>query len=168
MIKGYPPVRRQYDQDKLWEGLLDGTLTHVCSDHAPHTPEEKKLSLWEAPAGMATIETMSMVMLNAVNQGKLTINDLCSVLSETPARLYNTYPMKGSMQIGTDADFVIVDLDKEYTFHQESMHSRTKMSPYDGMHMKGLAVQTILRGKTIAKDGEIIGGPSGHFIRPLD
>ena len=168
MIKGYPPVRRQYDQDKLWEGLLDGTLTHVCSDHAPHTPEEKKLSLWEAPAGMATIETMSMVMLNAVNQGKLTINDLCSVLSETPARLYNTYPMKGSMQIGTDADFVIVDLDKEYTFHQENMHSRTKMSPYDGMHMKGLAVQTILRGKTIAKDGEIVGGPSGHFIRALD
>lgn len=167
MIKGYPPVRRQYDQDKLWEGLMDGTLSHVCSDHAPHTPEEKTKSLWEAPAGMATIETMGMVMLNAVNQGKLTINDLCSVLCDQPARMYGTYPMKGSMQIGTDADFVIVDLDAEYTFHQESLHSRTKLSPYDGLQMKGKPVETILRGKTIAKNGEIVGEPCGHFIKPL-
>ncbi|MEG1524989.1 MAG: allantoinase AllB [Clostridia bacterium] len=168
MIKGYPPVRTQYDQDKLWAGLMDGTLSHVCSDHAPHTPEEKRQSLWDAPAGMATIETMAPVMINAVNEGKLTIQDLCSVLSEQPARMYGTYPMKGSMQIGTDADFVVIDLDQTYTFSQESMHSRTKLSPYDGMRMKGRPVATILRGKTIAKDGQIVGTPSGKFIKAIE
>ncbi|MDR0840657.1 MAG: allantoinase AllB [Christensenellaceae bacterium] len=166
MIKGYPPVRTQYDQDKLWEGLMDGTLSFVCSDHAPHTKEEKRLSLWEAPAGMATIETMSMVMLNAVHQGKLTLHDLVRVLSEEPARLYNTYPQKGSLLPDTDADIVIVDMDAEYVFHQENMHSRTQLSPYDNKTFKGKVSQTILRGRTIAKDGEIVGEPGGRFIKP--
>ncbi len=166
MIKGYPPVRTQYDQDKLWAGLRDGTLSFVCSDHAPHTPEEKRLSLWEAPAGMATIETMAMVMLDGVNKGKLTINQLSSVLSEAPAKMFGLYPQKGSLEIGTDADVAIVDLAPAYIFHQEQMHSRTKLSPYDGMTFKGAVTKTILRGKTIAQDGEIVGSPSGHFIRP--
>lgn len=165
MIKGYPPVRRQYDQDRLWEGLLDGTLSHVCSDHAPHTPEEKRLSLWDAPAGMATIETMAPIMLNAVNQGKLSVMDVCRFLCEQPARMYGTYPDKGSINVGTDADLVIVDMDAEYTFRQESMHSRTKLSPYDGMKLRGKPVETILRGRTIAKDGEIVGKPGGRFIK---
>ncbi|NCB32096.1 MAG: allantoinase, partial [Clostridia bacterium] len=167
MIKGYPPVRTQYDQDKLWQGLKDGTLSLVCSDHAPHTPAEKKLSLWEAPAGMATIETMSMVLLNAVNQGKLSLNEVVRVLSEEPAKLFGTHPLKGALQTGADADLVLVDLDTSYVFHQEQLHSRTKLSPYDGLTFKGKPVQTILRGKTIAKNGEIVGSPSGHFIRPL-
>lgn len=168
LIKGYPPVRTQYDQDKLWEGLLDGTLSFVCSDHAPHTPEEKKKSLWEAPAGMATIETMPLVMINFVNEGRLSINELVDVLSEQPARMFGTYPMKGSLEVGTDADIVVVDMDKAYTFSQESMHSRTKLSPYHGRDMVGKPVKTILRGKTIMVDGEIVGEPSGKFIRPIE
>ena len=167
MIKGYPPVRTQYDQDKLWKGLKDGVLTHVCSDHAPHSYEEKQRSFWEAPAGMATIETMSMVMINAMNQGKITENELAKFLSENPAKEYGTYPMKGSLEVGTDADIAIIDPDVEYVFDQNDLHSRTKLSPYNGMKFKGKVVQTILRGKTIAKDGEIVGAPSGHFIRPL-
>lgn len=166
IIKGYPPVRTQEDQDKLWAGLLDGTLSHVCSDHAPHTPEEKRLDLWKAPAGMAAIETMPLVLLDAVSRGRLTINDFCRVLSEAPARMYGLYPEKGSLAVGTDADLVLIDMDKSYTFSQESMHSRTKLSPYDGMRLTGRPVMTILRGRTTAKDGEIVGSPGGRFIRP--
>ena len=167
MIKGYPPVRTQMDQDLLWEGLKDGTLSFVCSDHGPHSKEEKQKGFWEAPAGGATIETMSMVMIDAMNKGKITENEVAKFLSENPAKEYGTYPMKGSLMVGTDADFAIVDPDIEYTFHQESLHSRTKLSPYDGMQFKGKVVQTILRGNTIAKDGEIVGKPTGHFIRPV-
>ena len=167
MMKGYPPVRTQYDQDKLWGGLMDGTLSYVCSDHAPHKPEEKNKPLWEAPAGCATIETMPLVLLNSVNQGKLTLNKLVDILSEQPAKMFGTYPLKGAMVPGADADFVIVDLDMEYTFHREQMHSRTKLSPYDNWKLKGKPVQTILRGITIAKDSEIVGGPTGHFIKPI-
>ena len=75
--------------------------------------------------------------------------------------------MIGSVQVGTDADFAIVDLDLEYVFHQESMHSRTKLSPYNGRKFKGKVVKTILRGNTIAQNSEIVGQPSGRLIKPL-
>jgi allantoinase len=167
LIKGYPPVRTQRDQDKLWEGLHDGTICHVCSDHAPHTPEEKRKSLWDAPAGMASIETMPPVMIDAVSKGKLTFNKLADVLSEAPAKLFGLYPKKGSLDPGSDADIVIIDPDSMYLFDQETMHSRTKLSPYHGMTFKGRPVQTILRGVTVAKDGQPVHGPMGRFIRPL-
>jgi len=166
LMKGYPPVRKQYDQDLLWAGLNSGALSHVCSDHAPHTAEEKQKGLWSAPAGMAAIETMCYIMINAVSDGKLSINKLADVLSEQPARLYGMHPMKGSLEIGSDADIVILDMDSEYTFHQEDMHSRTKLSPYDGRRLKGKPVQTILRGRTIARDGQLVEKASGKFIRP--
>ena len=167
MIKGYPPVRTKYDQDKLWEGLRDGTLSLVCSDHAPHSVDEKRQDLWTAPAGMATTETMAMIMLDGVSKHKITINDVARLMSENPAKEFGTYPMKGSMVLGTDADFAIVDLDDRYVFDQNSMHSRTKLSPYHGRTFQGRVVKTILRGCSIAKDGEIIGAPGGHFIKPL-
>ena len=165
MIKGYPPVRTQADQDKLWEGLRDGTLSFVCSDHAPHSKEEKQKSLWEAPAGMATIETMPMVMLDAVSKGKITMEDLVRVLSEEPAKMFGTYPQKGCIEVGADADLVLVDPEEEYVFHQENLHSRTKLSPFDCRHFKGRVKETILRGQTIAKNGEIVGEPGGRFVK---
>ncbi|HWS29430.1 MAG TPA: dihydroorotase [Clostridia bacterium] len=166
MIKGYPPVRTKYDQDKLWNGLLDGTLSFVCSDHAPHTEAEKKRGLWEAPAGAATIETMSLVLIDAVSKGKMSINKLVEVLSEQPARMFGTYPTKGSLLPGTDADIVVVDMEQEYVFHQEQMQSRTKLSPYDKRTFKGKPVKTILRGHTMAENGAIVSEPYGRFIRP--
>lgn len=168
VVKGYPPIRTKYDQEKLWGGLLDGTLSLVCSDHAPHSPEEKAADLWHAPAGAATIETMPLVLLDAASKGRLSLNKVAEVLSEKPAKMFGTYPMKGAMLPGADADFVVVDMEKEYVFHQEQMHSRTKMSPYDGWTFKGKPVKTILRGVTTAENGEIVGGPRGHFIKPID
>lgn len=168
MIKGYPPVRTQEDQDLLWGGLKDGTLSFVCSDHAPHSAEEKQQDFWVAPAGNATIETMSMILLDAMNKGKITENEVAKFLSENPAKEFGTYPQKGSLTVGGDADFAIVDPNAEYVFHQESMHSRTKLSPYDGGTYRGRVVQTVLRGMTVAKDGEIVGAPRGHFIRPIE
>lgn len=165
MIKGFPPVRTQADQEQLWEGLRTGTLSLVCSDHAPHALEEKQKDIWEAPAGMATIETMPMIMLDAVNRGKITIQDLVRVMSEGPAKLYGTYPRKGCIHVGADADLVLVDLEEKYIFHQERMHSRTKLSPYDGWAFQGKVKETILRGRTIAKDGEITGAPGGQFVK---
>jgi dihydroorotase (multifunctional complex type) len=166
-IKGYPPVRTQRDQDLLWEGLKDGTLSFVVTDHAPHTPEEKMKNYWEAPAGMAAIETASMLMLTAVNEGRITLNQVAAWMSENVAKMFDYYPLKGSLQVGTDADFAIVDLDQEYIFDQSTMHSRTKLSPYNGMKMKGRVVQTILRGITTSKDGDIVGDPQGKWVRPL-
>lgn len=165
-MKGYPPVRTQRDQDLLWEGIRDGTISLVCSDHAPHTPEEKQRGFWEAPAGTASIETSSMVMLNAVHEGRIGINRLVSLLSEEPAKLFGLYPRKGSLRVGSDADLAIVDPSLSYVFHQEDLHSRTKLSPYDGRRFCGKVVKTILRGKTVAENGQIVCKPGGRWIRP--
>ena len=111
---------------------------------------------------------MPLVLIDAVSKGRISLNELVKLLSENPAKMYGTYPLKGSVLAGTDADLVIVDMDKEYTFHQDEMHSRTKQSGYDGWKLKGAPVQTILRGVTVAKDREIIGEPMGHFVKALD
>ena len=166
LLKGYPPIRTQHDQDLLWEGLNDGTLSFVCSDHAPHSYEEKMKDYWDAPAGMTNIEIMGPVMINAVNQGKLTINQLAAVMSENQAKMFNLYPQKGSLEVGTDADIVVVDMDTEYIMDQEKLHSRTKLTPFNGLKMKGKVDATFLRGKKIVEHGEMIAEPGGKFIRP--
>ncbi len=164
-LKVYPPIRTKRDQELLWEGLRDGTISTVVTDHAPHTLEEKMKNYWEAPAGIIGIETASMLMLTAVNEGKCTLNQVAAWMSENVAKIFNYYPRKGSLQVGTDADLAIIDLDQEYTFDQAALHSRTKLSPYHGKHMKGRVVQTILRGMTIAKDGDIVGNPRGKWVK---
>ncbi|MBQ3552191.1 MAG: allantoinase AllB [Clostridia bacterium] len=164
-MKGYPPVRTARDRELLWTGVRDGTISCICSDHAPHTIEEKNLPLFEAPAGMVAIETMVPLMLDAVYKNKISISTMVKVLSEQPAKLYGTYPNKGSLHIGTDADIVIIDPDASYVFDQNSLHSRTKLSPYHGMQMHGRVEKTILRGNTIALNGEIVGKPIGQFIK---
>ncbi len=165
VAKTLPLVRTKDDQEKLWAGLADGTISHITSDHAPHTVEEKSLGIWEAPGGIVGIETMAMVLIDGVNKGRITINDLARLLGEGPAKTFDIYPEKGSLEVGTDADITIVDLEPEYVFHQESLHSKTKLSPLDGRSFKGRVSKTILRGRTIAENGEIVGEPSGHFLK---
>lgn len=154
MMKGYPPVRRKEDQDELWRGLLDGTLDHVCSDHAPHTPKEKEGTLADIPAGMCEIESMVPLMITAVNDGKLTMQQLAAVLSENPARHYGFWPQKGSLQVGTDADITIVDFHKTGKVETEKLHSVSKVTAFDGFPLHGMPVATFLRGVKIAENGE--------------
>ncbi len=154
-IKGYPPVRYQADQDRLWEGVEQGIIDSIGSDHAPHTAEEKTGSLFKIPSGMCCIQTIVPLMINAVSQGKITANQLAAVLSENTAKLYGLYPRKGSVLVGTDADFTIVDMDLEKTIHMEDMYSISKVTAFDGFQVKGFPVQTIVRGRTVMKDGKL-------------
>jgi len=166
MMKVYPPVRTRKDQETLWQGLKEGVLSFVCSDHAPHTEAEKSGDLWNSPAGMASIETLAPLMINAVSEGKITLNQLAAVLSENPAKMFGIYPEKGSLQVGTDADITIVDMDVKSTIKKENLHSKSKVTPFDGFQLTGAPVATIIRGRTVARDGQIVAAPSGKFIRP--
>lgn len=112
-MKVYPLVKYQKDQDKLWEGIRDGVITIVCSDHAPHTQEEKADDLWTVPAGMCGVETLTPLMLNAVSDGKITLQQVVSLLSGNPAKQFGVYPRKGALQVGSDADITLVDMDKK-------------------------------------------------------
>ncbi|WP_028977487.1 allantoinase AllB [Sporolactobacillus terrae] len=166
VMKIYPPVKYKKDQQALWQAINDGTITIISSDHAPHTAEEKSGSLWKIPAGMPGTETMAPLMLNAVNEGKLSLQKLTALMSENPAKRFGIYPQKGSLEVGTDADITIVDLNKETTIKATNLHSKSKVTAYDGWHIKGVPVQTIVRGVTVMKNGEIVHGPIGHVVKP--
>lgn len=167
-MKVYPPVKYKKDQLAIWDGIADGTISHVCSDHAPHTEEEKDGDLWSIPAGMCGVESMTSLMLNAVNEGRVSINDVARLLSEEPAKMFGIYPEKGAIQIGSDADITIVDLQKESTIRREDLHSKSKVTAFDGFAVKGMPTHTIVRGKVVMKEGLIVGEKGyGHLITPL-
>lgn len=164
MMKIYPPIKYRADQERIWKGVQDGVLTIICSDHAPHTLEEKTGDLWSIPAGMVGVETMVPLLLNAVSEGKLTLQQVVALCSENPARQYGIYPQKGSLEIGTDADFTIVDMDKKVVIKRENLHSRSQNTGFDGVEVTGYPVATIVRGHVVMKDGRIVSSPIGQVV----
>ena len=165
-MKVYPPVKYKKDQDELWQGIKDGVISIVCSDHAPHTEEEKDGDLWSIPAGMCGVETLAPLMLNAVTEGKITLQQACTLLSEGPAKQFGIYPQKGSLAIGTDADITIVDMNKEMIIKRENLHSKSKVTAFDQFPIKGVPVNTIVRGITVMEAGEITSEPIGQMVTP--
>ncbi|MBM7632836.1 allantoinase AllB [Geomicrobium sediminis] len=158
-MKVYPPVKYKSDQERIWQGITDGTISHVCSDHAPHTEEEKNGGLWSIPAGMCGVETLVPLMLQGVTEGKLSLQDVARLLSVTPAKLFGVHPQKGCLTPGSDADITIVDMNKERTIDREQLHSKSKVTAYHGKKIKGWPVQTIVRGQMVMNDGKLFGKP---------
>lgn len=164
VMKVFPLVKEKEDQEEIWKGIADGTISSVCSDHAPHTEEEKSGNLWTMPAGMCGVETIVPLMLNAVNEGKLSLIKLAQLLSSNPAKNFGVFPNKGSLMIGTDADITIIDMNKEWTIKREDLHSKSKITAYDGFKIVGKPIQTIVRGKTVMKNGELENTKTGKLI----
>jgi dihydroorotase len=156
-MKVYPPVRSKADREALWEALGDGTIDIIASDHAPHSAEEKEKTLWEAPAGLCGVETMVRLMLNEVNRGRLSLNDVVRLCAEAPARIWGIYPQKGSFIPGGDADFTIVDMEKTGPIRSGILHSKNRQTVYEGIETRGLPVGAMLRGRFVMKDGEPCG-----------
>ena len=168
ILKMNPPVRSREHGEALWLGLLDGTVEVIATDHSPHTPEEKiKDNIWEAIPGFPGVETSVPLILTQVNEGRLSLMTYVKLASENPARVFNLYPRKGTIQINTDADFTIVDMEKEGVITSEKLHSKSKITPFDGWRVKGLPVYAIVRGNIVMKDGEIVGKPHGELIEPI-
>ena len=138
----------------------------VSTDHAPHTVEEKEAdSVWDVKPGMPGLETMLPLLLTQVNEGRLSLSAYVKLASENPARLFYLYPQKGTIKIGTDADFTIVDMAKESVLSSEKLHSKSKVTPFDGWKVKGVPIYSIVRGNVVMKDGEITGTPQGKHLK---
>ncbi len=168
VLKINPPVRAKDDSAALWQGLMNGTVQAVATDHSPHTREEKiKDNIWEAIAGFCGVETAVPLMLTEVNKGRLTLNQYVRVSSEGPAKVFNLYPQKGCLRIGSDADLTIVDMDKEGTLRAEDLHSKNKVTPFEGFKVKGMPVATIVRGVVVMRNGKIQSDPIGRWVRPI-
>jgi dihydroorotase len=176
LLKMNPPVRSRDHGEALWEGLLMGTIDMIATDHSPHTFEEKgcdrngkmlKPAIWECISGFCGTETAVSVMLTEVNKGRMTLNHYVKVASENPARVWQMFPKKGAIRLGSDGDVTIVDMNKEATIDGEKLHSKNTPTPWHGWKVKGMPVYTIVRGNVQMKDGEPIGKVVGKMQTPI-
>jgi dihydroorotase len=165
-----PPVRygSEGHGDALLEGLKDGRIEMIASDHSPHTAEEKLHDdIWKAISGFPGVETaVSYFLTYAVNAGRMTLNQFVKVTSEGPAKVWDMYPQKGVIALGSDGDLTIVDLDKEGVIREDELHSKNHITPFDGDRTKGAPVATIIRGRIVMRDGQLVGEPGGRIVRP--
>jgi dihydropyrimidinase len=161
-----PPLRTARDNQAMWEGLNDGTLVTIGSDHAPK-PKKVDDDFYDAAYGAPQIETMLTLCYDAgVNRGRISLPKLIAALSETPAKLFGLYPRKGTLQVGSDADLVIFDPAKTHTITAATQHSRAGYTLYEGRPLTGAVVMTLQRGEVIVENGELLGRPGrGQFLK---
>lgn len=149
LAKMNPPLRTPWDREKIIEGLKDGTIDIIATDHAPHTKEEKSGDISKAPSGIIGLETsLALSITNLVDKGHLNMIDMLEKLTVNPARLYNLD--RGSIAEDSRADLVIFDPNEEYTV--EEFASKSWNSPFIGEKLKGKVKYTISKGEIVYKD----------------
>ena len=147
----------------LWEGLRDGTIDIVATDHAPHTRAEKEIGWtdgWKAHTGTPSTQFYLSMFLTAALEGKISLERVIEACCTAPAKLFKLKD-KGAIEIGRHADLVLVDMDTEYEVRDEDVLSLVGWTPYAGRKFKGRPVRTILRGKTVFLNGKVIGEKGG-------
>ncbi len=158
-----PPIRSLEHNVGLWEGVKNKVIDVVGSDHAPHTVDEKRRKYPECPSGMTGVQTLVPVMLDFVNQQKLSINDFVRLTSYNPARLFGV-KNKGMIKQGFDADFTIVDLNRTQMIENKFIICKSSWTPYDGLSFKGWPIMTIVNGKIVMRENQIVGERQGRKI----
>jgi dihydropyrimidinase len=162
-----PPVRGKMDRDALWRGLRANWLHMVNTDHCCYDTAQKALHRDRFPAvpnGLPGIETrLRLLLTEGLHAGRLTLPRIVELASTNPARLLGLYPRKGTIAIGSDADLVLVDLDREGTIRAADLHMATDYTPYEGRPVKGEVVTTISRGRVVVSEGRLLGDP-GHGV----
>lgn len=162
-----PPARARTDDDeaRLWRLLREGVLTHMSSDHAPSTLEQKNAgNIWEVHFGLPGLDSTMSVLLDAVARGHLSYEDITRVYSEAPARNYGLWPRKGRLAPGSDADLILVDPAATRTLRNADVLSKAGWTPFDGRTVTGQVVQTYLRGRLVAAEGTPNDERTGEFI----
>jgi len=163
-----PPIREREHSQALWAGLRAGEIDLVATDHAPHALEEQtREDVWQGVGGFGGVELLLPLLLTQAAEGKLALEDVVRLTSQGPARVYGLYPRKGSLAIGSDADFALVDLDANWTVDEAKLHAKHRISPFHGWQLKGRPTATFVRGRAVMREGELLGSPSGRLVRPL-
>ena len=155
-----PPIRDKSHYDRLWYAVKNNLNDTIGSDHAPHLKKNKEKVYPNSPSGMPGVQTLMPVMLDHINAGKLSINQLISFVCENPVKIFGI-KNKGFIKEKYDADLTIVDMNKKITIKNENIESKCKWSPFNNIEFKGTPVATIIAGKIKMKDGEILGDPEG-------
>lgn len=159
-----PPVREAHHREALWRALNDGTVDVLATDHAPHTLEEKRKPYPESPSGMPGVQTLVPIMLDHVAAGRLSLERFVELTSAGPQRV-SGIAGKGRIAIGYDADLTVVDLKARRTIRNQAMATVSGWTPYDGMTVTGWPMATIIRGKVVMREDEVISDGGGQPIR---
>jgi dihydroorotase len=163
LVQMNPPVRDARHRDALREALVDGTIACIGSDHAPHTREEKAQTYPRSPSGIPGVQTILPLLLTAVRDGWLRLEDVVRICCQGPARVYDLRG-KGALAPGCDGDLVLVDTQVREPLRLEWLESRAGFSPYVGLETAGWPVATVLRGRLAYRAHAPVGAPRG---RPL-
>jgi dihydroorotase-like cyclic amidohydrolase len=163
-----PPLRDEASRQRLWETVLSGGIDFMASDHSPYSREEKDRGVWEAPWGLPGAQTLLPIL---ISEGVIARNwdlvDFVRFTSTNAARLFGIYPRKGTIMVGSDADFTLIDLEASWTVAAADLVSKQPWSPVEGRTLQGRIVSTIRRGEVIYDGSKILAAPgSGRFVRP--
>ncbi len=160
-----PPLRSQADVDALWQAVADGFVDTIGSDHVPRHKSFKEKDIWAASAGFPGMQNLLPTMLSCGYHDRgLPLTRIAELTASRPAQLFGMYPRKGVIQVGSDADFAIVDLDETVDITAATQFSASEYTPWEGWQMKGRVRHTILRGQTVFSVDRDFGAPTGQFV----
>lgn len=168
LCKCAPPIRSRENREQLWQGLKDGTIDLIASDHSPCPPEMKKLAEGNFKSAWGGISSLSMalpVIWTEASRRGFSLLDIARWMAEGPARLAGCHLQKGRIAAGYEADFVVFDPDNEFVVNQGRLHFRHAVSPYLGEKLRGVVKATYLRGDPVFAEGKFPGGPTGREFR---
>lgn len=159
-----PSIKYPEDREALWAALLDGRVQVVATDHAPHTLEEKAAPYPKSPSGLPAVENSLALMLNEVNRGRCTLQQVVAWMCDAPARVWDMIG-KGRIEVGYDADLTLVDMNKTQTVLDENQETKCRWSPWHGTELTGWAVRTYVMGNEVFRDGAFDESTRGSEIR---
>lgn len=159
-----PPIRDERHRDAAWAAVQDGRVDTIGSDHAPHPLAAKQKPWPDCPAGLTGVQTLVPVMLDHVHAGRLSLGRMVDLMSAGPARVYGMVN-KGRIAVGYDADFTLVDLNHRRRIENRWIASPCGWTPFAGMQVNGWPMATIIRGRTVMRDDQVIGTPTGRLVQ---
>jgi allantoinase len=165
LCKCAPPIRSRENREKLWQGLRDGAIDFVVTDHSPCPPEMKRLAEGDfknAWGGIASLSVALPLMYTEACVRGFALTDIARWMSEGPAKLAGCHQRKGRIAPGCDADFVVFDTEDKFAVTQEQLHYRHPLSPYIEERLRGMVKATYLRGKQLFSEGRFHGEPVGR------
>lgn len=172
-----PPPRDEANQEVVWNALMAGVFEVFSSDHAPYRYDHPDGKLTAGPDahfkqianGVPGIEVrMPLLFSEGVGKGRISLAEFVALTATNAAKLYGLYPRKGTIAIGSDADLVLWDENKQVTISQSILHDAMDYTPYEGRAVTGWPVMTLLRGKAVWRDGEFTGEAGGGRFYQCD
>ena len=159
-----PPLRTKEHHDRLWLAIKNNIVDVLGSDHAPHLKENKDKEYPNSPSGMPGVQTIFPVMLDHVNNGKLTLQQLINLMCENPCKIFGI-KNKGYLKEGYDADITVADMSKEVVIKNEMIASKCGWTPFNNHKVKGFPVATIVNGHLVMSDGKVVAESNGTPLK---